>query len=413
MRIAIVHPYPWPEVRRGAERYLDDLGHYLAGAGHVVEVVTGTKGKPRLTRREDGVLFRYVRHLEPGPAARVGLSEVETFGARALRPLFAWCPDVVHAFTPSGAIAGRLAGRPTVYTVLGHPDRAQLPPSRVLQGLFKSAVKSAHVTAVLSKASLGALRDTFNRHSVVLPPGVRLERFPPALEARTGPPRILFSASLADRRKRVDLAVQTLSVLLQRHPDARLALSGEGDASWALETASREGDHVRAALDILGPGAPADVPARYREASVTLLPAEHEAFGLALVESLASGTPAVCAPTGGMPEIVGHDEGVGVVAHSTDPRSLAEALEGALILAAQPGTASRCAQRARLWSWDEAVGPAHERLYSEMTTGTESPNPGFEPDSEWSARFPSRSRETDGADLGAGATDLEGSSHFR
>src|SRR5439155_26035519 len=42
LRIAVVHPFSWPEVRRGGERYLDDLVWYLTEAGHAVDVITGT-----------------------------------------------------------------------------------------------------------------------------------------------------------------------------------------------------------------------------------------------------------------------------------------------------------------------------------------------------------------------------------
>jgi len=368
VRIALVHPYPWPEVRRGAERYLEDLSWYLAKSGHEVAVVTGTHGAPCTERGENGATIHRLAHLRPGPAWRLGVGEVETFGARAVGRLVELRPEVVHAFTPSGALAGRLAGRRTLYTVLGHPDREQLPTARFARRLFTAAVRRASATAVLSKASARALNESVGRPAVVLPPGVRLERFAPALDPRSGPPRLLFSASLADHRKRADLAVATLALVLQRHPDARLALSGEGDPAWVLGQAERAGKEVKAAIDVLGPGDPEDVPERYRTASVTLLPSEHEAFGLALVESLACGTPVVCAPSGGMPEVAGGvDAGTGAVAAASSAQSLAEAVEAALSLAADRSTPKRCVRRARLWDWDEAVGPAHERLYRQLS----------------------------------------------
>ena len=87
LRIAIVHPFPWPEVRRGAERYLDDLSRYLAKRGHEVVVITGTHGRGRRDQRSDGVTVRYRRHLPPGPIARFGITRVETFGMQALAAL--------------------------------------------------------------------------------------------------------------------------------------------------------------------------------------------------------------------------------------------------------------------------------------------------------------------------------------
>lgn len=364
MRIAVVHPYPWPEVRRGAERYLDDLTRYLTGAGHQVTVVTGTHEGSRRQRRDDGATVVLRRHVPVGPAARLGIGEVESFGMRALVPLLAGRFDVVHALTPSAAIAARVAGRPTLYTVLGHPDRSELPTAAAARWLFTRAVHGATRTAVLSWASAAALRGWAAVDPVVLPPGIRLERFPVEDRPRRGPPRILFSASLADPRKRSDLAVDTLAEVLRRHPDARLLLSGQGAADGVLAGAEARGAAVRDAVDVLGPGRPDEVPARYRQATVTLLPAEHEAFGLALVESLASGTPVVCSPAGGMPEIV--TAGVGMVAASTTAAALADAVEEAIALAADPATPARCAQRARMWDWQAAIGPRHQDVYEEL-----------------------------------------------
>lgn len=368
MHVAVVHPYPWPEVRRGAERYLDDLAAYLAGAGHRVTIVTGTHDAPGRTVDEAGVTCWRLRHIARGGRLQVG--EVETFGARALQALVPLRPDVVHAFTPSAALAGRLARLPTLYTVLGHPAADQLPDAVVPRRLFLAASRRATVTATLSHASADALAGTAGRRGVVLPPGVRSARFPAELSPRVGPPRLLLSASLSDRRKRAELAVAVLARVLDHRPDVRLWLSGEGDPGWVLAAADDLGPSVRAAVEVLGPGAPGEVPARYRAASVTLLPSEHEAFGLALVESLASGTPAVCPRAGGMPEIVGDaGTGAGVVADAATAEALADAVERALCLAADAATPPRCVARAERWSWEATVGPAHVRLYESMLAG--------------------------------------------
>jgi glycosyltransferase involved in cell wall biosynthesis len=188
------------------------------------------------------------------------------------------------------------------------------------------------------------------------------------LTPRTGPPRILFSAAAGDRRKGLDVAVAAFALVLDRHPDARLQISGEGGAEWALESMTPEArGRVVASIDFLGTGSVDDVPARYRQASVTLLPSVDEAFGMALVESLATGTPVVCSPSGGMPEIVqGAD--VGVVAERT-PEAMASAIEQALALAGDERTPKRCVEHSKSWDWDEAVGPTHLDLYTRIANG--------------------------------------------
>lgn len=361
LRIALVHPYPWPEVRRGAERYLDDLSGYLADEGHDVTIVTGTTETPvQQPSPRNLTMVRLPRpHLRG--ARHLGLGEMELFGLSALPWLRASTVDLVHALVPSGALAGRLAGLPTLYTVLGHPTFDQLPPGLLTRRLFVSAARRANVTAVLSRASAEALRSTVGRRAIVLPPGVRADRFPPNTTPRTGAPTILLSASLSDPRKRASLALEAFALLRGRRPGARLVLSGAGDPEPLLAPIAPD---VRAAVETPGVGSPEEIPIRYQQATVTLLPADHEAFGLALVESLASGTPVVCVPSGGMPEIV--EPGVGKVAASSSAEAIAGALQEVIDLAGDPATPPRCVERSRRWDWQETVGPAHLEAYRQL-----------------------------------------------
>lgn len=358
LRIALVHPYPWPEVRRGAERYLDDLSRYLAEVGHEVTIVTGATETPQGHPQPANVTMVRLARPHLRGARHLGLGEMELFGLSVLPWLRASKIDVVHALVPSGALAGRLARLPTLYTVLGHPTADQLPPGLLTRRLFVSAARRATVTAVLSRASAEALWSTVGRRAVVLPPGLRVDRFPPNTAPRTGAPTVLFSASLSDPRKRASLALDAFALLRCRRPRARLVLSGAGDPQPLVRAMAPE---LRAAVETPGVGSPEDVPIRYQQATVTLLPADHEAFGLALVESLASGTPVVCAPSGGMPEIV--EPGVGRVAASSSAEAIATALEEVIDLAADPATAPRCVDRSRRWDWQQAVGPAHLAAY--------------------------------------------------
>jgi glycosyltransferase involved in cell wall biosynthesis len=269
--------------------------------------------------------------------------------------------------TPTAALAARLAGQRTVYTVIGHPTAKYLSDHPRQGQMFAAAVRTATVTAALSRASAQATSELLGkgRATEVLPPGVRIENFPVNAAARRGPPRILFSAFAGDRRKGVDLAIAALGPVLERHPDARLQLSGAGDHRWVRQTLGADGDRLMVAVDALGAGELDDVPARYRDATVTVLPSVAEAFGLALVESLASGTPAVCNDDGGMPDIVSNDA-VGRVVKPGDVPALGAALVDAIALAADPETPARCAAHARRWDWVSSVGPQHVDLYQSM-----------------------------------------------
>jgi phosphatidylinositol alpha-mannosyltransferase len=362
LRIALVHPFSWPAVRRGGERYLADLVWYLSErAGHTVEVITGGPAS-----ETDGAAA--VRRV-PNPASarleRRGLTQVETFGIPALVPLLRRRYDVVHALTPSGAVASRLAGQRTVYTVLGYPAPELVSTMRPIQRrLMERAVRSAHVTAALSAAAAAAVEECFDRHAEVLSPGVRLATFTPNLEPRSGAPRLLFPSYAANPHKGLATILKSMGSVLRSRPDTTLELAGPGDARWALDNV--EDPAIRRAVIEAGVGELDDLPRRYRETTVTVLPSIYEAFGLVLVESLASGTPVVCSRTsGGMAEIADRPE-VGRTVPYDDAGALAGAISETIELARDPATPPRCAEHARRWGWEESIGPTHVNLYSEV-----------------------------------------------
>src|SRR5205807_5532911 len=129
---------------------------------------------------------------------------------------------------------------------------------------------------------------------------------------------------------------------------------GPGDPAWAFAELGAAKASVEAAVDILGAAPTRELAARYRSATVTVLPSRDDAFGIVLLESLACGTPAVCCSAGGMPEIISLSE-VGRVAPYGDARALARALEEAISLAGDPATSALCREHARRWDWSEVV----------------------------------------------------------
>ena len=67
----------------------------------------------------------------------------------------------------------------------------------------------------------------------------------------------------------------------------------------------------------------------YRIADVCVVPSIYEPFGLVALEAMASGCPCIVADTGGLREVVPHDD-VGLRFRARDPESLAEVAERVL-----------------------------------------------------------------------------------
>lgn len=353
MRVALLHLFAWPQVRRGGERYLHELARHLVSRGHEVELVVAAADE---VHRQDGVRVTTLG----GFSADTSPDRLSLAGRAAVR-LLPRRPDVVHAFVPNLALAGRLVGRPTVLTLLGY-----VPPASGRSRAWQLAVRRCDVVAGLNADIAADVEAATGRPAEVLTPGVDLERFPLREEAREGPARLLFSGHLGPeaRYKGLDRLLTAFELVLADAPDTRLRLSGPGDPSWALARAPAA---VRDRVDLLGVGELAGTAERYRQATVTVSAARDEAFGLVVLESLASGTPVVAAPRGGPAEMV--TTATGRTAEPSDPAAFAGAIQAAVELAQQAETPRRCRDRAARWSWD-VVGPAHEALYARLAGAT-------------------------------------------
>ncbi len=106
------------------------------------------------------------------------------------------------------------------------------------------------------------------------------------------------------RRMGLEELIDAAKVVVARRPDWLLLLGGKGPIADELQQridALGLQDHVR----LLGRVSDADLPMVYRAADLSVVPSRSlEGFGLITLESLASGTPVLVTPTGGLPEIV-------------------------------------------------------------------------------------------------------------
>jgi glycosyltransferase involved in cell wall biosynthesis len=263
--------------------------------------------------------------------------------------------DVVHALIPSATVAARITGHRTVFTTIGHPVEALRSGGRN-RSVLRTGLRAGHVATALSRSAAAAATEVADREVREMNPGLRTEVFTPASAPPAGPPRLLFAAHAGEQRKRLPLLLDAMPRVLDALPGARLIVGGGGDLPDGVPP------RVADAADVVGPGALADLPDRYRLATLTVLPSVDEAFGLVLVESLGCGRPVVGADSGGIPEIV--TERVGRLARPDDPRALADAIIETATLAAEPDTVRRCAEHAVRWSWD-VVGPAHLAAYQD------------------------------------------------
>ncbi len=358
IRVDLLSPAFWPEVRRGSERFVRDLADGLLARGHRPRLITSHPSRPT-TSVEDGLPIRRVWRPPMGWLESRGFEQYMAHWPASEVALRRGDADVAHAVFATDAMAstrwGRSTGRPTVLSFMGIPDEVGLHCRRLRASFTRRAVARSDVTVALSRAAA----DAFTRHLGVdvrvIPPGTDLEAFAPRGE-RFEEPTIFCGAAADEPRKRVALLTRAFAIVRRERPTARLLLSRptRGGHPDALDRPGVEWVDVdtRAAL--------AEV---YGRAWVSALPSFGEAFGLVLVESLACGTPVVATDRDGMREVVDRDS-VGRLFEG-DETALASALLEGLEMADDPSTRDACRRRAEDFSLDRTA-EAYVDLYTEL-----------------------------------------------
>ncbi|HEY1689401.1 MAG TPA: glycosyltransferase family 4 protein [Solirubrobacteraceae bacterium] len=205
--------------------------------------------------------------------------------------------DIVHAHeaVPAGEAALhalRLLRRPDTPLVVSiHGEdvldatRRFAPGSQAIEQTLLSArltlAGSSGIAALASEMGVGQTR--------VVHPGTDLPE--PAAPARQDPPTLVTVGHLVPHKRHADV-LRVLAVLRERHPKLRYAIIGEGPERATLEgLARRLGVDDR--VELLGALDLAAARERLRHCSLFVMPSTEEEFGIAYIEAMAAGLPAV------------------------------------------------------------------------------------------------------------------------
>lgn len=200
----------------------------------------------------------------------------------------------------------------------------------------------------------------------VVPWGVDLDRFHPRLRvpSLSGDHARLIMVGRLSKEKRPELGIQTLRELLSQGVRCQLDVLGDGPERVALQRAAR-GLPVR----FLGHLSRAQVAHHLAAADVALAPCPAEAFGLAALEALASGTPLVVPTAGALPELLAlpaGQPGLTPAGAAASPQRLAFAFAVRRLLSIDEAQRREAARRRALgYPWSRA----QEELLTQHTRG--------------------------------------------
>jgi rhamnosyl/mannosyltransferase len=337
----IIHIYKdYYPVLGGMENHIRQLAEAQVAQGHRVTVlVTNTTGR---TIREtlNGVnVIKAARQVNvqsaPLSVAFPSLVHGETYGCDIAH---------LHAPYPPGEVCNLWFGRAKRTVITWHSDIVrQKTLLRLYAPLLRQVLQRADCILPTSAAyarSSPWLREHLNKCTAI-PLGVDAERFgaTPANLARAQQIREKLLAHwpsykptptllLSVGRLRYYKGLDDLIRALPRLPEALAVIAGRGpmEAAWkALATELGVAERVF----FMGDVSDEDLPALYRAADLYVLPANEraEAFGIAILEAMASGLPVVCTEVGTATSWINQDKQTGIVVPAKSPDILASAIE--------------------------------------------------------------------------------------
>ena len=303
------------ERQGGLNRVYSELLRHLPGTG--VDVRGMVAGSSRVEQDTAGIVTGFSSPKEPLPrrlfaARKTGTKLLAEQNTNLIATHFALytiplldhlrkVPTVVHFHGPWSAETG----------VEGHSSLS----SRVQNSIEKLVYSRGQRLIVLSKAFQKILVERYGipeDRIRLVPGGIDSVRFNDHLTRQEARIRLGWPAGrpivLAVRRQMKRMGLENLvdaaRQVVQQVPEALILLAGSGPLATELQQridAHGLQDHVK----LIGRVDDADLPAAYRAADMSVVPSQAlEGFGMITLESLASGTPVLVTPVGGLPEVI-------------------------------------------------------------------------------------------------------------
>lgn len=266
----------------------------------------------------DGLEVSYVSYVSP-PRSRAYASWAAWaapalgLALRRLRRTFAY--ELVHAHNavPAGdAVRRARVGVPLVVSVHGGDVLYTAAPAPRGSAAGVAAVARGLGAARLTLANSQGIAELCRAHGAgevrVVHLGADPLDSPRPLRREGSPPTLITVGHLVARKRHADV-LRALAVLGRRHPTLRYEIVGDGPERVALEgLAARLGVSDR--VDMLGQLPPAQALERARAGTLFVMPSTEEAFGVAYIEAMAGGVPAIgCRGEPGPEEIAAEGDG--------------------------------------------------------------------------------------------------------
>jgi glycogen(starch) synthase len=136
--------------------------------------------------------------------------------------------------------------------------------------------------------------------------------------------KLVFFVGRLVYEKGVQTVIEAMTLILSKIPNVTFVVAGSGPHMNQLKSLV-DVFHLEDKVKFTGHIDTDMLSAFYKSADLTVVPSLYEPFGMVVLESMAMGTPTIVADTGGLSEIVVHEE-TGLKFEPGNPESLADAM---------------------------------------------------------------------------------------
>jgi phosphatidylinositol alpha-mannosyltransferase len=375
VKVGIVCPYDW-SAPGGVQVHVRDLAVALQRLGHEVSVLAPCDDDidlpPYVVSAGGAVTLSY-----NGSKAKVAFGPVTTRRVRK------WIRkgefDVLHVhepLSPSVSILSCWAARgPVVAT--WHSSMQRSRALAAMYPLAQTALEKVSARIAVSEAARQTLVEHMGGDAVLIPNGVDCSAFG-GVDPLPGWPgeghSLLFLGRIDEPRKGLQVLLEALPAIAERHPQVRLLVAGPGDVDEFRDALPAE---VAARVEFLGLVSE-EVKARaFMSADVYVAPnTGGESFGIVLLEAMASGTPVLASDIEAFRRVV--DGGrAGATFVNEDPADLARVAVALLDDAEERARLGREGlRRAEEFDW-ETVAKRVVEVYDAVTVTGEKVSEDF------------------------------------
>ncbi|HET9183289.1 MAG TPA: glycosyltransferase family 4 protein [Candidatus Angelobacter sp.] len=338
MKILVLSMEYSPEISGGVGTHVQELSAILSRTGDSVAVVACTLGKGEIIWEENRTIC-----LLPHSSARSSTQsitksilefnkELAASATKTILPEFG-VPDVIQCYNwltfPAAYELRQSLRVPIVTTIhfVSEPAErwwGQAPdPEIVEQEVF--AFRNSDMLITVSNSMRAIVQKT---HRIpddkirVVYNGMDVNRFAadtPALEkqqklkAAVAPngEKIILYAGRMNPQKGVSAILASVPEVAREIPNVKYVFAGDPDSqqfAHEFQQQIKESPEAGGKIMLLGKLPRPKLAALYKAADLALVPSLYEPFGYAAIEAMAAGVPVIATATGGLAEIVDHEQ---------------------------------------------------------------------------------------------------------